>query len=161
MGDGRNTYSDLVGKPEGKEPLGRPRRRWEDNIKRVLLEVGWDHGLVCVISDFRREVAEKCALLYAASIGKFLSTFRDNFGRILWNFGFNIMLEISLLVEKRSACQDSAPWCLLHFIPHARMSIKQQPPLVGAVRKPRYNENSKKFVRHKLHQNIQKVIVVK
>ena len=31
----------LVGKPEGKSPLGRPRRRWEDNIKMNLQEVGW------------------------------------------------------------------------------------------------------------------------
>jgi hypothetical protein len=32
----------LVGKPVGKEPLGRPRRRWEDNIKMDLREVGWE-----------------------------------------------------------------------------------------------------------------------
>jgi hypothetical protein len=32
---------DLVGKPEGRRPLGRPRRRWEDNIKMDLREVGW------------------------------------------------------------------------------------------------------------------------
>jgi hypothetical protein len=32
----------LVGKPEGKRPLGRPRRRWVDNIKMDLREVGWD-----------------------------------------------------------------------------------------------------------------------
>jgi hypothetical protein len=32
----------LVGKPEGKKPLGRPRRRWVDNIKMDLREVGWD-----------------------------------------------------------------------------------------------------------------------
>jgi hypothetical protein len=31
-----------VGKPEGRRPLGRPRRRWEDNIKMDLLEVGWE-----------------------------------------------------------------------------------------------------------------------
>jgi len=34
----------LVGKPEGKRPLGRPRRRWEDNIKMDLQEVGEDRG---------------------------------------------------------------------------------------------------------------------
>ena len=34
----------LVGKPEGKRPLGRPRRRWEDNIKMDLQEVGWSCG---------------------------------------------------------------------------------------------------------------------
>jgi hypothetical protein len=34
-------YSSVVGKPEGKRPLGRPRRRWVDNIKMDLLEIGW------------------------------------------------------------------------------------------------------------------------
>jgi hypothetical protein len=37
----RNTYMLLVGKPEGKRPLGRQRRRWVDNIKLHLLEIGW------------------------------------------------------------------------------------------------------------------------
>jgi hypothetical protein len=41
MGDERNAYKLLVGKPEGKEPLGRPRRRWVDNIRMDLGEVGW------------------------------------------------------------------------------------------------------------------------
>ena len=40
MGEGRGMYRVLVGKPEGKSPLGRPRRRWEDNIKMDLQEVG-------------------------------------------------------------------------------------------------------------------------
>ena len=40
MGEGRGVHRVLVGKPEGKRPLGRPRRRWEDNIKRDLREVG-------------------------------------------------------------------------------------------------------------------------
>jgi hypothetical protein len=40
MGEKTNVYRLLVGKPEGKRPLGRPRRRWIDNIKRVLLEIG-------------------------------------------------------------------------------------------------------------------------
>jgi hypothetical protein len=41
MGEGRNVYRILVGKPEGKRPLGRPRRRWEDEIKMDLTEIGW------------------------------------------------------------------------------------------------------------------------
>jgi hypothetical protein len=41
MGEKRNAYRLLVGKPEGKRPLGRPRRRWVDNIKIDLLEIGW------------------------------------------------------------------------------------------------------------------------
>ena len=40
MGEGRGVYRVLVGKPEGKRPLGRPRRRWEDNIRMDLQEVG-------------------------------------------------------------------------------------------------------------------------
>jgi hypothetical protein len=44
MGEDRGVYRVLVGKPEGKRPLGRPRRRWEDNIKMVLQEAGGGHG---------------------------------------------------------------------------------------------------------------------
>jgi hypothetical protein len=40
MGEKRNVYRLLVGKPEGKRPLGRPRCRWIDNIKMDLLETG-------------------------------------------------------------------------------------------------------------------------
>jgi hypothetical protein len=40
MGEGRGVYRGLVGKAEEKRPLGRPRRRWEDNIKMDLEEVG-------------------------------------------------------------------------------------------------------------------------
>jgi hypothetical protein len=38
----KNVYNILVGKPDGRRPLGRPRRRWEDNIKLYLKEVGCD-----------------------------------------------------------------------------------------------------------------------
>jgi hypothetical protein len=41
MGEKRNAYRLLVGKPEGKRPLGRPRRRWVDNIRMGLGKVGW------------------------------------------------------------------------------------------------------------------------
>jgi hypothetical protein len=40
MGEGRGVYRVLVGKPEGRKPLGRPRRIWEDNIRMDLWEVG-------------------------------------------------------------------------------------------------------------------------
>jgi hypothetical protein len=40
-GDKRNAYEILEGKPEGWKPLGRPRRRWVDNIKMDLTEIGW------------------------------------------------------------------------------------------------------------------------
>jgi hypothetical protein len=45
MSEGRDAYRILVGRPEGRRPLGRPRRRWEDNNKTDLEEVEWD----CVI----------------------------------------------------------------------------------------------------------------
>jgi hypothetical protein len=38
----RTAYIVLVGKTEGKRPLGRPRRRWEDNIRMVIREIGWE-----------------------------------------------------------------------------------------------------------------------
>jgi hypothetical protein len=41
MGDTRGAYRVLVGRPEGKRPLGRPRNRWEDNIKMDLNDIGW------------------------------------------------------------------------------------------------------------------------
>jgi hypothetical protein len=42
MGEGRGVYRVLVGRPEGKRPRERPRRRWEDNIKMDLREIGID-----------------------------------------------------------------------------------------------------------------------
>jgi hypothetical protein len=45
MRERRGAYRALVGKPEGIKPLGRPRHRWEDNIKTDLREIGWEHRL--------------------------------------------------------------------------------------------------------------------
>ena len=46
MGERRGVYRVFLGKPEGKRPLGRPRLRWEDNIKMDLQVVGcWGYGL--------------------------------------------------------------------------------------------------------------------
>jgi hypothetical protein len=44
MGEERNVYKVLVGKPEGKRPFGRPRRRWEDGIRMDLREIGLGGG---------------------------------------------------------------------------------------------------------------------
>jgi hypothetical protein len=41
MGEERNVYRVLIGKPEGKRPLGRPRRRWEDVIRMDIMDIGW------------------------------------------------------------------------------------------------------------------------
>jgi hypothetical protein len=43
MGDMRNAYEILVGKPEEKRPLGRPRHRWEDNIRKDLKDIRWEN----------------------------------------------------------------------------------------------------------------------
>jgi hypothetical protein len=45
MGEVRGAYNVLVGKPERRRPLGRPRRRWEDNIEMDLREIVWGCGL--------------------------------------------------------------------------------------------------------------------
>jgi hypothetical protein len=42
LGEGRNVYRVLVGKPEGMRPLGRPRRTWEYGLKMDLREIGWE-----------------------------------------------------------------------------------------------------------------------
>jgi len=47
MGEGRSFYRLLVGRFEGKRPLGRPRRRWDDNIKMDLREIGIG-GMKCM-----------------------------------------------------------------------------------------------------------------
>ena len=44
MGERRGAYRVLVGKPQRKRPLGRPRYRWEDNIKMDIQELGWGGG---------------------------------------------------------------------------------------------------------------------
>jgi hypothetical protein len=51
-GEKRNAYRILVGKPEGKRSLGRPRRRWMNNIKLDLREIGWGGmGWINLIQD--------------------------------------------------------------------------------------------------------------
>jgi transposase len=52
MGEGRSVYRVLVGRPKGKRPLGRPRYRWEDNIKMGLREIGIDGtNWICLAQD--------------------------------------------------------------------------------------------------------------
>jgi hypothetical protein len=51
MGEGRNVYRVLVGKPEGKRPLERPRRRWEDGINMDLWEIGWGVEWILLAQD--------------------------------------------------------------------------------------------------------------
>jgi hypothetical protein len=54
MGDRNSAYRVLVGKPKGKRPLRRPRRRWVSNIKMGLRELEWGRGLVSSASGYRQ-----------------------------------------------------------------------------------------------------------
>jgi hypothetical protein len=55
MEEKRNAYRLFVKKPEGKRPVGRPRRRWVDNIRMDLVEVGWgDVGWIGLAKDRNR-----------------------------------------------------------------------------------------------------------
>jgi hypothetical protein len=51
MGEKRGAHRILVGRSEGRRPLGKPRRRWEDNIKINLQEVGWDMDRIELAQD--------------------------------------------------------------------------------------------------------------
>jgi hypothetical protein len=59
-GEKRNAYRLLVGKPEGKRPLGRPRRRWVDNIGIDLGEVGWSDVDWIGLAQDRKRVESCC-----------------------------------------------------------------------------------------------------
>jgi hypothetical protein len=76
MGEGRGVYRGLVGKPEGKKPLGRPRCRWEDNIKMDLQEVGCGGMDWIKLNQDRDRVAGTCEcgneLSCSIKCGKFL-----------------------------------------------------------------------------------------
>jgi hypothetical protein len=60
IGERRGIYRVLVRKPEGKRPLGRPKFRWEDNIKMSLYEVGWGRGMDLIDLGQDRMVAASC-----------------------------------------------------------------------------------------------------
>jgi hypothetical protein len=45
VGDVRDYFKIFIGKPKGRRPLGRPRHRWEDNIRMDLRELGWERGV--------------------------------------------------------------------------------------------------------------------
>ncbi|KAJ4446128.1 hypothetical protein ANN_12820 [Periplaneta americana] len=75
MGESRNAYRVLVGRPEGKRPLGRPRRRWEDNIKIDLREVGYDDREWINLAQDR----DRCRAYVRATINlRLKSVFVDN-----------------------------------------------------------------------------------
>jgi len=63
MGEMRSAYSVLVGKPEGKTPLGRPRRRWENNIKMDLQKAGWVMDWIALAQNRNRRRADLSAVM--------------------------------------------------------------------------------------------------
>jgi hypothetical protein len=86
MGERRGAYRPLVGKPEGGRPLGRPRRRWEDNIKMDLRAVGWG--------------------AWTGSIWLRIGTGGELLWMRLWIFGFHKMRGISWLAQDVLAFQE-------------------------------------------------------
>jgi hypothetical protein len=81
MGKGRGVHGVLVGGPEGKRPLGRPRRRWEDNIKMVLQEFGGSYGdwmeLAQVLDRWRALVSMVRTFAFHKNAGNFLTSCKD------------------------------------------------------------------------------------
>ena len=82
MGEGRGVHRVLVGKPEGKRPMGRPRRRWEDNIKMDLQEVGGGCEDWMKLSQdrdrWRALVSTVMNLLFPKNAENFLTSCRTN-----------------------------------------------------------------------------------
>jgi hypothetical protein len=79
MGETRNAYRDLVGKPEGKRALGRPRCRWAGNIKMCHQEVGWGMEWIDVAQDrgsWRALVNAATNLRVPQNAGNFLTNRR-------------------------------------------------------------------------------------
>ena len=80
MGEERGVYWVLVGKPEGRTPLGRPRRRWVDNIRMDLQEVGCGYidwiGLAQDRDSWRTLVSAVMNLWVPRNAGKFLTSYK-------------------------------------------------------------------------------------
>jgi hypothetical protein len=82
MGEGRGVYRVLVGRPEGKRPLGRPRRRWEDNVKLDLREIGIDGE-------------------------NWIRLAQDKAHRVQWRTFVNMVMNLRVLLKKASCCLTS------------------------------------------------------
>ena len=81
MGQGRGVHRVLVGKPEGKRPLGRPRRKWENNIEMDLQKVGWGGDWMELAQDrdrWRALVNMVMNFRVPQSVGNFLTNCRTS-----------------------------------------------------------------------------------
>jgi hypothetical protein len=87
-GEKRNLYSILEGKPEGKRPLGRPRRRWVNNVKMYIREIGRD-GMIWIGLIWLR-IGTSGGLLWTR----------------YWTFGFHKMLESTWVAAQLAASQE-------------------------------------------------------
>jgi len=77
MGESRGVYRVLLGKPQGKRTLGRPRRRWEDNIKIDLQKLGWGMDLIGLAQDrdsWRTLVNAVMNIRVPYNVGNFLTS---------------------------------------------------------------------------------------
>ena len=87
MRDGRGVYRVLVGKPEGKRPLGRPRRRWEDNIRMDLQEVGLGYEDWIVLAQDRdrwRALVSAVNFLTSCKLASFSRTLLHGVSKHVW-----------------------------------------------------------------------------
>ena len=103
MVESRGAYRILVGKPEERRPLERPKRRWEDNIKMDLTDVAWDGmewiDLAQDRESWRALVNEVVNLRIAPNAGNFLSTWRTaDFSRRPLLRGITVVLVVVVIV---------------------------------------------------------------
>jgi hypothetical protein len=102
MGEERKVYKVLVGMPEGKRPLGRPRRRWEDGIRMDIREIDWGGGgsvwWVQLTQDMDRW-------------WDFVSTAMKTFG--FWRHG--ISYSVSCIKTSLAICRERCRSLCIHF----------------------------------------------
>jgi hypothetical protein len=114
MGERRGAYRVLVGKPEGRIPLGRPRHRWEDNIKMDLREVGCGgHGLDQSGSG-QGQVAGSCVYGDEPSGSIKCGSFLSSLGRFSFS-GRTLLREVSKYIGEHCTEMIHTFTVLLHF----------------------------------------------
>ena len=126
MGEERGAYRVLVGKPEGKRPLGRPRLRWVDNIRRDLQEVGCGYvdwiGLAQDRDRWRTLVSMVMNLRIPWNAGNFLTSCKPvSFSRRTLHHGVSKYIHIKLFLD--FVCW---PHCWLHAFPWTTMWLSHE-----------------------------------